>query len=165
MEKIKIFNLTSSAGRLQSTPKAISYQMSAVKKLKANSYKLTANKGFTLIELIVVVAIIGIVSGIIMTSVNNSKAKGRDTKRIADISIIQLALERHYDVNKSYPNSLSGLDDSVPKKDPQNTDYSYNCASSCQSYALNATLELNNGILDDDAISGNGLIYDVAPKF
>lgn len=147
---------------------AISHQPSAVKNLKPITYNLKPNKGFTLIELIVVVAIIGIVSGIIMTSVNNSKAKGRDTKRIADISIIQLALERYYDINKSYPNSLSVLDDfddSVPEKDPQNADYSYNCASSCQSYALNATLELDNGILNSDAIPGNGLIYDVAPQF
>ncbi|MEK9182223.1 MAG: prepilin-type N-terminal cleavage/methylation domain-containing protein [Patescibacteria group bacterium] len=139
--------------------------MNLSKNLQPTTHNLKPNRGFTLIELLVVVAIIGTVSGIIMTSVNNSKAKGRDSKRIADISVIQLALERYYDINKSYPDSLSDLDDSVPKKDPQNADYSYGCASSCQSYALNATLELSNGILDDDAISGNGLIYDVAPKF
>lgn len=153
----------------QPAQEAISYQLSAIKKLTANSYNLKTKKGFTIIELLVVITIIGIVSGIIVASINSAKAKGRDAKRIADISVIQLALERYYDdpANKKYPSSLSvfDLDSSVPKIDPSGNNYSYSCVNLCQSYALNATLELSNGILNDDAIPNNGLIYDVEPQF
>ena len=114
-------------------------------------------------EMLVVVGIIGIVTGIIMSSISSAKAKGRDAKRIADISVIQLALERYYDINRNYPTSLSVFltDSSVPTKDPSGNDYKYSalnadntavCSSgSCQSYHLGATLELYNAILADDA--------------
>lgn len=176
---------------LPPTQGATSYQLLAIKKLKAISYKLKADKGFTLIELLVVVGIIGVVTGIVMSSINNAKAKGRDAKRIADISVIQLALERYYDdtANKKYPTSLNSLDSSVPKTDPSGNNYSYKAltgdnnaacsATACQSYHLGTTLELYNGILSDDADLNSGVsgdfngtdnttstfIYDVIPKF
>ena len=143
--------------------------------------------GFTIIELLVVVGIIGIVTGIIMSSISSAKAKGRDAKRIADVSVIQLALERYYDINRNYPTSLSSLaDSSVPTKDPSGNNYSYvalECSVSIPySYHLGTTLELGNSILNDDmdqdfnstsasscgGTGFNGLdskSYDVRPKF
>jgi len=160
------------------------------KKIFQKVHYLQPKKGFTIIELLVVVAIIGIVSGIIVASVSGSKAKGRDAKRIADISVIQLALERYYDEKHYYPvdlsssgnDDLSDYDSSVPTKDSSGNNYLYQalnsdntatCSSSCQSYHLGATLELANGILDDGTVdednnigfTGTGLVYDVLPKF
>jgi len=130
---------------------------------------LRPNLGFTIIEMLVVVGIIGVVTGIIMSSISGAKAKGRDAKRIADISIIQLALERYYDINRNYPTSLSSLvsiDSSMTITYISGNSYSYSgnsylyktlngnntstCSSDCQSYHLGATLELYNGILADD---------------
>ena len=55
--------------------------MNLSKNLQPTTHNLKKpSEVFTLIELLVVVAIIGTGSGIIMTSVNNSKAKGRDSK-------------------------------------------------------------------------------------
>lgn len=151
------------------------------------------NYGFTILEMMVVIAIIGIVSGIVTASISDSKAKGRDAKRIADISVIQLALENYYDRNSEYPTSLSNLvsfDSSVPIKDPSSgNDYSY-VALECSggipdipySYHLGTTLELDNSILNDDmdqdfnstSVSNCGGMgfngsesksYDVQPKF
>jgi len=156
---------------------------------------LQPNKGFTLVEMLVVIAVIGILYGIVMASVSNSKAKGRDAKRIADISIIQLALERYYDEYRRYPTSLSDsnlINRGPIPKDPSGNDYKYStlngnntvtCFNDCQSYHLGATLELYNGVLDggdeDLNVSGdfNGTdslgcsgesgkkCYDVIPKF
>jgi len=50
-------------------------------------------KGFTLVELLVVVAIIGLLAGIAIVSVNSVRIKARDARRIADIKQIQNALE------------------------------------------------------------------------
>lgn len=60
-------------------------------------------RGFTLIELMVVIAIIGLLASIITISLVSSKAKGRDAKRVADVRTIQLALETYYNDNGTYP--------------------------------------------------------------
>ena len=60
-------------------------------------------RGFTLVELLVVVAIIGLLAGIAVVSVNAVRAKARDTKRVADIKQIQTALERRFSDTGMYP--------------------------------------------------------------
>ena len=54
-------------------------------------------KGFTLIELLVVISIIGLLSSIVLASLNNARAKGRDARRLADIHHIELALNLYAD--------------------------------------------------------------------
>lgn len=51
--------------------------------------------GFTLIELIVVIAIIGIIAGFIIIKVSGALSQARDTKRKARMPQIQQALERY----------------------------------------------------------------------
>ena len=50
-------------------------------------------KGFTLIELLVVIAIISLLSGIVLASINQSRAKARDTRRLGNARAIITALE------------------------------------------------------------------------
>src|SRR6185436_1463726 len=98
-------------------------------------------KGFTLIELMVVIAIIGLLASIISVSLVSSRAKGRDAKRVADIKMIQLALETYYNDNSYYPTSLysGGISPSfsplylttVPKDPSDNTtQYKYSAYNS-----------------------------------
>jgi type II secretion system protein G len=68
---------------------------------------LRGKKGFTLIELMTVVAIIGILASIVTVSLVSSRAKGRDAKRVSDIKTIQLALETYYNDNGYYPVNLT----------------------------------------------------------
>lgn len=60
------------------------------------------NSGFTLIELLVVISIIGLLSSIVLTSVNSARAKARDARRKSDMRAIQLALEFYYDKYGTY---------------------------------------------------------------
>jgi type II secretion system protein G len=62
-------------------------------------------KGFTLIELLVVIAIIGLLSSVVLSSMNKTRIKGRDTRRVADMRAIQTAIEAYANDNGRYPNS------------------------------------------------------------
>ncbi len=57
-------------------------------------------------ELLVVVAIIGILAAIVTTSLGGAKGKSRDARRISDIKNIQLALSLYYNDNLMYPKNL-----------------------------------------------------------
>jgi len=65
----------------------------------------TKKKGFTLIELMVVVAIMGLLAALAVISLNNARARARDARRISDIKQVQTALELYYLDNQEYPDT------------------------------------------------------------
>lgn len=66
--------------------------------------RTTLQKGFTLVELLVVVAIIGLLAGIATVSVNSTRVRARDARRIADVKQMQNALELYNNANAGiYP--------------------------------------------------------------
>lgn len=68
-------------------------------------------KGFTFIEVITVVAILGIVSALVLTAINPQKrvASARDTDRITGIKQIKTAIDS-YQTLHNYPPSCDGHD-------------------------------------------------------
>lgn len=60
-------------------------------------------KGFTLIELLVVIAIISLLSSVVLSALNNARAKARDAKRLSDLRGIQIALEMYNSDFGKYP--------------------------------------------------------------
>jgi prepilin-type N-terminal cleavage/methylation domain-containing protein len=63
----------------------------------------SANKGFTLIELLVVIAIIGLLASVVLVSLNNSRAKSRDARRLADVRQAVTALNLYYNDFNGFP--------------------------------------------------------------
>lgn len=66
--------------------------------------KLFSHRGFTLVELLVVISIIALLSSIATASLNGARKKSRIAKRLADMKTVQTAIELYYDANGSYPN-------------------------------------------------------------
>ncbi len=66
------------------------------------------NQGFSLIELLVVVAIIGVLATLTGVSMNNARRASRDPRRLSDIKQIQLALRLYYLDNGTYPSVVTG---------------------------------------------------------
>lgn len=61
--------------------------------------------GFTLVELLIVIAILGILAAIGLASFASSQAKSRDAKRKAHLSQIAQALELYNNDKGKYPNT------------------------------------------------------------
>ena len=66
----------------------------------------TINKkkfGFTLVELLVVISIIGVLSAILMVNFVGTRERSRDTQRIQDLNSLRNALRLYYNDFQYYP--------------------------------------------------------------
>jgi len=69
----------------------------------------SANKGFTLIEILIVVAIIAILASSVLVGFGPAQRQGRDARRLTDLRQVQTALELYYAKCGYYPgNAQSG---------------------------------------------------------
>ena len=59
--------------------------------------------GFTLLELIIVLSIIGVLAGVIGLAVNQARVKGRDAKRAGDMRQMITAFDQYYIAHGTYP--------------------------------------------------------------
>lgn len=74
------------------------------KKITISHQLLAIHKGFTLVELLVVISVIGILASIVLVSFTSSQRQARDTQRRSDIKQYQLALENYANKNNGlYP--------------------------------------------------------------
>lgn len=60
-------------------------------------------RGFTLVEIVLVVGVIAVLSAVVIGNLGESRKKSRDAKRISDLEQIELALRLYKDVHESYP--------------------------------------------------------------
>jgi prepilin-type N-terminal cleavage/methylation domain-containing protein len=128
------------------------------------------NRAFTLIELIIVIAIIALLTGIVMTAFNPAKSKSRDAKRISDLGQLQLNLELYFDRCREYPDPINTNELSTgasngcptgvtlgtyistiprPPTTADGTSYGYSRSPSKRDYVLHAHLENYNDVLND----------------
>ena len=95
------------------------------------SKKLLRRSGFSLIEVMVVLVIIGLLSGIVGLNVKGHIDRGRKRKAGADISVLASQVKLFYADRGRYPTSSEGLEALVPKyveklpRDPWGNPYQY----------------------------------------
>jgi prepilin-type N-terminal cleavage/methylation domain-containing protein len=139
----------------------------------------TRAKGFTLIEILIVVAIIAILASVVLVGLGPTQKQGRDSRRISDLQGVQNALELYYnhcgwypgaaDCGATYTGDTSYSDMSaaltgtasigVPQVpvDPTNVSpYQYQYGSmAVNSYTLAAQLEDSSNVVMKSSISGS----------
>jgi len=114
--------------------------------------KKNKNKGFTFIEMLIVVAIIGILASIVLVGLGSFRNRGRDTRRVADLRETQNGLELYYTKNGIYPAATTwqelsvaligaGVGINVVPDDPTPTWHYGYCISGTTNYVLAAHLE------------------------
>ena len=120
--------------------------------------------GFTLLELLIVIVIIGILALLIIPNITSAPKKARDTQRKTDLRAIQKGLEEYFVSNNVYPNQMTDLTAGTTPimktlpSDPKNTGafvYSYTPANSNTTYTLTGCLE-NAGDNGTDVIAPVG---------
>ena len=130
---------------------------------------LKKQSGFTLLELLIVIVIIGILAVLIIPNLASGPQRARDAQRKSDLRNIKTALETYYNDTNSYPGGGSWKTDltggatpymkTVPQDPKSKSDYTYAttpvaCTTgSCTSYTLTATLENQK---DSQATGANG---------
>jgi len=118
------------------------------------------DKGFNLIELLIVLAIIGVLASFLLTNFIGAKARARDAQRKSDLRQIQSALELYRTDQGSYPKdvdmpacggsltftdpvtlSITTYIQKMPCDPLSATSYSYIRRGGGSTYALTACLE------------------------
>lgn len=103
--------------------------------------------GFTLLELLVVISIIGILVAMGTAAFTNAQQKSRNARRRADMKAIQSGMEQYYAMNASvYPADCSSLGDILNPFPADPKGDAYACAVDLQTtYCACATLEGETG--------------------
>ena len=70
------------------------------------------NRGFTIVELLIVIVVIGILAALVIVTYNGIQQKARDTERKTDINAIASHLEAYNAQNGRYP-TLADVNDAT----------------------------------------------------
>jgi len=65
--------------------------------------------GFTIVELLIVIVVIGILAAIVIVAYNGIQSRARDSQRAQDISTLNKALEIYRTTNSVYPTATPGV--------------------------------------------------------
>ena len=136
------------------------------------SYKLQVNNsGFTLLELLIAIAIIGVLAGFFITTFPAVQRRARDAERRSDIKQYQTAMEAFANRNNGNYPVVSGvigtsvLCDALGVPDcPNDAQNSYNVISNATAYSLWAALEQPPSPVTYFVVCSNGRSFETTTQ-
>ena len=122
------------------------------------------SKGFTLVELLIVVIIIGILAGMMMLSTGSATAKAEATKIVSDMRNLKAAAVMYYADNSAWTTDIASLDKYVDA-DMTSSDYSLTSADNKIRVSKTVTDTDIKAALDKiSAVSKSGDVYSMIVK-
>ncbi len=125
----------------------------------------TNNKGFTLIEMLVVIAMIGLLSAVVLVALGPSRNKAKDTRIISDIQQIRSVAETRYNpTTNTYAITAVTACNADSGSTDINTalkDIDTNNGSAC---TINLTANSNGYAVSAKTASGNNYCVDSTGK-
>lgn len=116
--------------------------------------------GFTLIELMVVISIIGVLSAILFTNFNDARMQARDKARMSSLKELQLSIELYKSQNGTYP--AQGCGGATDFAGPGAGGSGSNGLVSCATYITGLVPDFISSLPNDpkfEAEAGRGFYY------
>lgn len=145
-----------------------------------NSLKKRSQQGFTIVELLIVIVVIGILAALVITTYSGIQQKGRNTERVTDLKAVKGQLEAYYASNGKYPastdlgatsatnvtfiqTSMKGLDKEA-LRDPKGTagDFGLGTTATITKYSYESTAD--DGTTACTAAAGDCTKYTLTAK-
>ncbi|MFN3887452.1 MAG: prepilin-type N-terminal cleavage/methylation domain-containing protein [Aquabacterium sp.] len=82
-----------------------------------------APRGFTLIEVLLVVALLGVLAAIALPAYNSHQDRLRARTAVQDIATLSVQIQRHWDDHRAFPDSLAAI--GAARNDPWGRPYVY----------------------------------------
>lgn len=117
--------------------------------------------GFTIVELLIVIVVIGILAALVITTYSGIQAKARNSKRQTDVQSVQTQLEAYFAQAGHYPsltdmNTTSWLDtnmkslDKTALQDPQGSSQTLASSPAAKVYSYAVTNSAGTSCESDD---------------
>lgn len=106
-------------------------------------------RGFTIIELLVVILIVGLVGTLAAVAVNSARSKQRDASRLSNVRQVQSALENYFNEANAYPSGDAlPLGDSTQSVCLGSGGFAANCSGDDRVYLRVVVGTLDKGLND-----------------
>lgn len=138
-------------------------------------------QGFTIVELLIVIVVIGLLAALVIVQFTNVQARARDSERKSDIRALQSKVAEYYALEGNYPVALSDIA-SLPAdacKAPGGTgtcaapDYGYNAYIAATAVAIATPTDCDNAgdpcakyiIFADTSVNADSAMETVANPY
>jgi prepilin-type N-terminal cleavage/methylation domain-containing protein len=131
--------------------------------------------GFTIVELLIVIVVIGILAALVITTFSGIQQKARNSERQTDINAVHSQVEAYYAQNGKYPGltdlqtgsfisaQLKGLDQAA-LKDPKGTSLNIAAAADNDQYGYTTTPSTCGTGTGDAECTGYTLTANLEPS-